>query len=107
HPARHHRAERREHLDDALRVHGGRVAERQCASADSPDAGVRATDSPPPHPGGWVGLLDTKPAGSLSTRKSISGPSRKSTALGSIRSLPPLSSTTSSCGATLSAYSIV
>jgi hypothetical protein len=39
--------------------------------------------------------------------KSISVPSRNSTALGSIRTFTPLSSITSSSGLTLSAYSMV
>src|SRR5215475_8610125 len=79
----------------------------QDASADASAAGVSATDSPQPQAEVWFGLLNTKPDDNLSTLKSISVPSRNSTALGSIISLTPLSSTTSSRGAAASAYSMV
>src|SRR5947209_3604914 len=80
----------------------------QCASTPAESAaGVSCTDSPQPQAEVWFGLLNTKVDESLSTLKSISVPSRNSTALGSINSLTPLSSTTSSNLATLSAYSIV
>src|SRR5690349_22892212 len=107
HAARYHRAERRKQLDDAIGVHADAPAGGQCVSAVSPEAGVSATDSPQPQAEVWFGLLNTKPADSLSILKSISVPSRNITALGSISSLTPLSSTTSSCGCALSAYSIV
>src|SRR5262245_44188871 len=79
----------------------------QCASEPSAFAGVNSTDSPQPQAEVWFGLLNTNCEDSLSTFQSISVPSRNSTALGSIRSFTPLSSTTSSVGPTLSTYSMV
>ncbi len=69
--------------------------------------GVMATLSPQPQAEVWFGFWNTKPDDSLSTLKSISVPSRNSTALGSMRIRTPLSSTTSSVGAAEPAISIV
>src|SRR5262249_43222234 len=70
-------------------------------------AGVIATDSPQPQALVWFGLLKTNVADSLSTLKSISVPSRKSTAFGSTSTFTPLSSTISSLFLMSSAYSTV
>src|SRR5271156_7000848 len=70
-------------------------------------AGVIATLSPQPQAEVSLGLEKAKLADRRSTLKSICEPSRNNTAFGSINSLTPLSSTTSSRGETVSASSIV
>jgi len=68
---------------------------------------VIATDSPQPQAEVWFGLLKTNCDDIFVVWKSISVPSRNSTALGSMSTVTPLSSTTSSSGLMLSAYSMV
>src|SRR5271166_710348 len=94
------RAERRKQVFQAVRVHAG-------AFRVSGFAGVRATLSPQPQAEVSLGLEKEKVADRRSTLKSICAPSRNSTALGSISSLTPLSSTISSRGETVSANSMV
>src|SRR6187551_518444 len=104
HAANRYGSEFSKELADRFGVHGC----LQCASAAAGSAaGVSCTDSPQPQAEVWFGLLNTKVDESLSTLKSISVPSRNMTAFGSISSLTPLSSTTSSNFCALSAYSIV
>ena len=68
------------------------------AASASGSAGVIATLSPQPQAEVSLGLRKVKVEDSRSTLKSISEPSRNSTAFGSIRTLTPLSSMTSSSG---------
>src|SRR4029079_6403630 len=107
HAAHVDRAELSKKFADCFGVHAAPL-KAQCASAPAGSAaGVNCTDSPQPQAEVWFGLLNTKVDDSLSTLKSISVPSRNRTALGSISSFTPLSSTTSSNLLAASAYSIV
>lgn len=102
HPADADRPELRKELRDRVRV-----LHRPATSLDQFFAGSIWTDSPHPQAPVWFGLLNTNCEENLSVLKSISVPSRNSTAFGSMKTRTPLSSTTSSLGSTASANSTV